>query len=176
MWYPRITAYCRVTNLPFMSRKLRKDEPVFNFALDYFLRDQISDVCLWYAERDLSFHDVATDVLAGMFLHNSASKLLTCQVNALRAVHIVAIAMYGLFHQVLRDEDMKNEKDPIIRAALGIIVHRVPKKIYELNNDIKACHEEVVITVNAGTKGVEKTQFTKMCTERHHRMNRGRSE
>lgn len=157
-WFHKITAYCRGRDLPYTSHRLRRDEPICNFFLDLFRCNQVDEVYPWYDESVLYFHDVAIEVIGGIILTNKESKVLTCQVNALCAVHVVAIALYGLLGQELHGED--EAMDSNICAALEIVAHRIPGKNYEFDNNANAVREEVVRYVNADKKGVDRAQFT----------------
>lgn len=77
------------------------------------------------------------------------AKLLASQSNALRCVHIVAIALHGILRSVLG-----RQLTDVERHANGIVQHRVMKRLNEnRREEVNAEYEETVSTLAPGKLG-----------------------
>lgn len=152
-------AHCGGAGLAFRSRKILNEEPLNRFVLKKKPELKNSEIFIWYEHCDLSFHDIAVEVLELTNI-GSRAKLLASQHNALRAIHIVAVALHGLLRRI--------PKRPITSCeehALDIVRH------WNIKNKNKDRPDEVVTTKSPGKNkdgesfhGIFKKLFTSQLT------------
>lgn len=129
------------------TRQLYRNEPLHTI-LEFENEDLPQYILVWYENEEVSFRDIAVEVLVDMFGFASCEALVVSSSQAKRAVHVVAIALHGLLRSVLGYTDLSTAE----QAALCNVRHRLMLPNPAGTGSILR-KEDIVSTIPTGKKG-----------------------